>query len=143
LRFEKIDRKPDVFWWDGAITISGIFQAKGNEAYVVYVIGLDNIAKDEGNINLRNQLFVALTRTMGWAKLSGVGNYPMYEEIRKAIDGGNTFSFRFERPLKRDISEEDEIPDEVQDKSEKKSEPNRIETSPIKSKSFFSNLWPF
>lgn len=143
LSFEGIDRKPDIFWWDGAVTISKIFQAKGNEAYVVYVIGLDNIAMDEGNINLRNQLFVALTRTMGWAKLSGVGNYPMYDEIREVIAGGNTFTFKFERPLKRDISKEDEIQDEVQEKSEKKSEPNRIESSPIISQSFLSNLWPF
>jgi superfamily I DNA and RNA helicase len=93
---------------EGTITISGIYQAKGNEANMFYVVGLDNIAKDERNISLRNKLFIALTRTMGWAKLSGIEEYPLYNEIRQVIASGNTFSFKFERPTSRDISKEDE-----------------------------------
>jgi superfamily I DNA and RNA helicase len=108
IRREGVERRPNVFWWEGAVTISGIHQAKGNEANMVYVVGLDNIAKDERNISLRNKLFIALTRTMGWAKLSGIEEYPLYNEIRQVIASGNTFSFKFERPTSRDISKEDE-----------------------------------
>ncbi|MHC5732134.1 MAG: ATP-binding domain-containing protein, partial [Nostoc sp.] len=69
------------FWHEGAVTVSRIHRAKGNEANMVYIVGLDNIAKDESNIKLRNQLFVALTRSRAWVNLSGVnGNYPFYEE---------------------------------------------------------------
>ena len=45
----------------------------GQEADMVYVVGLDNLAKNESNLSLRNQLFIALTRARGWVKLSGWG----------------------------------------------------------------------
>lgn len=101
---------PEKFWIDNAVTVSRIHQAKGNEADMVYIVGLDNIAQDESNINLRNQLFVALTRSRGWAKLSGIGDYPMYSEMRNIINSGNTFTFTFMHPPKLDIGEEEGIP---------------------------------
>lgn len=97
----------DKFWEDGAVTISKIHRAKGNEADMVYVIGLENVAAEEGNINLRNQVFVALTRARGWVKLCGVGGYPMYEEVRKAIEANGRFKFVFRRPQKQDLGEMD------------------------------------
>lgn len=42
---------------------------------MVYLVGLDNIAKNESDLKLRNQLFVALTRSRGWVSLSGIGDY--------------------------------------------------------------------
>jgi superfamily I DNA and RNA helicase len=66
---------------------------------MVYVIGLDKIAEDESNFALRNQLFVALSRTKGWLEVSGIGDFPMYDEFRKVIKSGNTFEFIFQRPL--------------------------------------------
>ncbi len=80
------DNNPDLFWYPGGVTVSRIHRAKGNEADMVYVVGLDNIAKSESDINLRNQLFVALTRSRGWVQISGVGNYPMYYEMQQVID---------------------------------------------------------
>ncbi len=76
---------PDSFWYPGGVTISRIHRAKGNEADMVYVVGLDHIAKNESDIQLRNQLFVALTRSRGWVTISGVGNYPMYQEMQQVI----------------------------------------------------------
>ena len=38
----------------------------GNEAEMVHVVGFDLIARDEESVNLRNGLFVALTRSRGW-----------------------------------------------------------------------------
>src|SRR4028119_27225 len=101
---DKENRDPNKFWCDGGITVSRIHRAKGNEADMVYVVGLDNVAKDESNLQLRNQLFVALTRAKGWVKLSGLGSYPMYEEMWQVIRSGDTFTFTFRRPPQREIS---------------------------------------
>ncbi len=38
------------FWNEGGVTVSGIHRAKGNEANIVYVVGLDNVAKNESNL---------------------------------------------------------------------------------------------
>ena len=69
------------FWYEGAVTISRIHRAKGQEADMVYIIGLDNIAKAENNLLFRNQLFVAMTRSQGWLTISGIGNYSLYQEL--------------------------------------------------------------
>jgi superfamily I DNA and RNA helicase len=37
LKFNKMQAKRNVFWRDGAITVSGIYHAKGNEAVVQWV----------------------------------------------------------------------------------------------------------
>lgn len=92
--------KPDVFWQDNAVTISQINRAKGNEAPMVYIVGLEEIAKNESSISHRNKLFTALTRAKCWVKLMGVGSYTLYEEIEKAIDSEGTFTFKFSKPKK-------------------------------------------
>jgi superfamily I DNA and RNA helicase len=103
LQTDKQHRNPNQFWCEGGVTVSRIHRAKGNEAEMVYVVGLDNVAKDESNLQLRNQLFVALTRAKGWVKLSGIGSYPMYEEMWRVIRSGDTFTFTFRRPPQREI----------------------------------------
>lgn len=86
---------PRQFWQDGSVTVCNIHQAKGNEAFLIYVVGSDRIAQEEDNIMLRNQLFVALTRTRGWVYLSGVGDYPMYWELREVLGmRGGSFRLR-------------------------------------------------
>jgi superfamily I DNA and RNA helicase len=99
------NQNPDRFWMEGGVTVSRVPRAKGNEADMVYVVGLDQVARNEANVNLRNQLFVALTRTRGWVSLSGVGNYPLYREMQQVMQSGETLTFTFKRPLKRNISE--------------------------------------
>ena len=88
------------------MTVSRIHQAKGNEADIVYVVGFDNVAKSEDDINLRNQIFVALTRSRGWTHLSGVGQFDMFEEMRQVMACGEVLSFTFNRPPKRQIVDE-------------------------------------
>ena len=95
------------FWWEGAITITTIHRAKGQEADMVYVIGADFIAEDESNIYLRNQLLVALTRARGWVNLSGIGDYPFYEEIKQVINNKDTFTFTWQGIPKRTLSVSD------------------------------------
>jgi len=108
LKAEKAHYNPNKFWCEGGVTVTRIHRAKGNEADMVYLVGLDNIAKDESNLQLRNQLFVALTRSKAWAKLSGVGSYSLYEEMWRVMRSGNTFTFTFRRPPQREISVTDE-----------------------------------
>ena len=100
------DNDPNSFWREGALTLARVHQAKGNEAEVVYVVGLDNVARREDDINLRNQLFVALTRSRGWAHLSGVGESALFEEMRAVMACGEVLSFTFKRPPKRQIVDE-------------------------------------
>ena len=95
----------DRFWHESGVTVSRINRAKGHEADMVYVVGFDLVARNESDVNFRNQLFVALTRARGWACLSGVGNYPMYDEMRQVIASGDTFTFTYKRPPKRDIGD--------------------------------------
>ncbi len=90
---------PNKFWNEGGVTFTTTYRAKGNEAYMVYVIGLDKIAEDESNFALRNQLFVALSRTKGWLEICGIGDFPMYDEFRDVIKSDNTFEFIFQRTL--------------------------------------------
>ncbi|MCC0178993.1 pentapeptide repeat-containing protein [Waterburya agarophytonicola K14] len=89
--FNRLDTPPEQrnynqFWYPGAITISTIYRAKGQEADMVYLIGLDNIARHESNLYLRNQLLVALTRTRAWVNISGIGDYALYQELRQLIN---------------------------------------------------------
>lgn len=98
------DNNRDSFWHKEGVTISLIHRAKGNEAEMVYVVGFDRIAENESKINLRNAIFVALTRARGWAVLSGIGEYPMYDEMRRVIASGDSFSFTYGR-LSRNLGE--------------------------------------
>jgi superfamily I DNA and RNA helicase len=97
-------RQPNQFWYEGAVTISPVYRAKGQEADIVYLIGLDFIAEDESNIYLRNQLLIALTRSRGWVNISGIGNYPFYKEMQKVIDSGDTFVFNYQNSPQRIIN---------------------------------------
>ena len=106
LQPERDRRNPNKFWCEGAVTVSRIHRAKGNEADMVYILGCDRVAQED-SIPLRNQLFVALTRARGWVKLSGIGSYPLYEEIYRVIQCGDTFTFTFRRPPQRELSATD------------------------------------
>jgi len=64
---------------------------------------LDNVAKDESNLALRSQLFIALTRTRAWINISGIGNYLMYKELEKVIKTQDNFTFWFWQPPEKEI----------------------------------------
>ncbi len=104
LKVNQANSQPDRFWCEGGVTVSRIHRAKGNEADMVYLVGFDYIAKDESNLSLRNQLFVALTRSKGWLKLSGTGAYPMYDEMWRVMQSGDSFTFTWKQHHQRNIS---------------------------------------
>ncbi|MEL7034617.1 MAG: pentapeptide repeat-containing protein [Cyanobacteria bacterium J06592_8] len=95
--------KPNQFWCEGGITISRIHRAKGQEADMVYLVGFDQIAKDEANLNFRHQLFVALTRSRGWVRLTGTGAYLMYDEMARVIQSGDSFCLTSRQRPQREI----------------------------------------
>ncbi|MDJ0576786.1 MAG: ATP-binding domain-containing protein, partial [Xenococcaceae cyanobacterium MO_234.B1] len=96
--------QPNKFWWNGALTISNTYRAKGQEADIVYLVGLDNIAKNESNIYLRNQFFTALTRTRGWLYISGIGEYDFYQELTAVMASGDTFNCQIAAEPKRHLN---------------------------------------
>ncbi|MDX4956082.1 DEAD/DEAH box helicase [Delftia acidovorans] len=66
----------DVFSKDGAVTFTGIFRAKGNEAGMIYVLNAQDCysAFTKSQLALiRNRLFTALTRSKGWVRVLGIG----------------------------------------------------------------------
>jgi superfamily I DNA and RNA helicase len=58
---------------DGRVTLSTVHKAKGNEAFMVYVVGMD-AALSQPDVRRRNMLFTAMTRTKGWVRMTGVGD---------------------------------------------------------------------
>lgn len=99
------------FSLDGRITLSTVHKAKGNEAYMVYVLGVDALMERSG-VRTRNMLFTAVTRAKGWVRISGVGA-PAVEckrEIEKASQNFPDLVFKYPAPsaikiMKRDLAE--------------------------------------
>ncbi|BAS60299.1 pentapeptide repeat protein (plasmid) [Leptolyngbya boryana NIES-2135] len=110
-----MNQNVDTFWMSGAITVSRIHRAKGHEAKFVYILGLESVAQQEDNLLLRNQLFVALTRSQAWVHLSGIkdahtySDYLLYDEVRRVIASGTTLRFTYRKPSQRSLVDEDEI----------------------------------
>ncbi|OPA87542.1 hypothetical protein BFW88_18785 [Pseudomonas fluorescens] len=98
------------FTMPNKVTLSTIYRAKGNEAAVVFVIGVDAISlKTRGD---RNKLFTALTRTKAWLRVSGMqgSTSQIIKEMSQAEQ--NFPALRFTMPdlskldmIQRDLSE--------------------------------------
>ena len=58
---------------EGRVTLSTVHKAKGNEAFMVFVVGVDSVMSVP-DVKRRNMLFTAMTRAKGWVRVSGVGN---------------------------------------------------------------------
>ena len=85
------------------VTLSTIHKAKGNEAYSVYIVGIDALVPAKKNYRARNLLFTAMTRAKGWVRLSGEGETAQMwcEEIGQALEA---FPYlRFKYPSDADI----------------------------------------
>lgn len=92
------------------VTLSTIYRAKGNEAAVVFVIGVDAISlRTRGD---RNKLFTAFTRTKAWLRVSGMQG-STGQIIKEMIDAERNFpALRFTMPdltkldmIQRDLSQ--------------------------------------
>lgn len=75
------NERPEKFRTKDAVTITNLGKAKGNEGDMVYIVGLDEIARKEGEVGARNRLFVAMTRSRGWTEIMGTGRHSLYDEV--------------------------------------------------------------
>lgn len=64
---------PEDFFRDDSIVYSSIRRAKGNEAYMVYIINAQNCISHLTKRSDRNALFTAITRSKGWTRVLGYG----------------------------------------------------------------------
>ncbi len=57
----------------GRITLSTVYRAKGNEAPVVYILASEKLYDYVGEVENRNRVFTAMSRSKGWVRMTGVG----------------------------------------------------------------------
>lgn len=100
------------FQKEGSVTLSTVHKAKGNEAFMVYVVGVDALFSSYASVRERNMLFTAMTRAKGWVRVSGIGEpaATCKAEIDTALEHFPNLIFRYpsERELKvmkRDLAD--------------------------------------
>lgn len=94
----------DIFKKDGAVTFTGIFRAKGNEAAMVYIIHAQDCADsyDPNHLALiRNRLFTAITRSKAWVRVLGIG--PSMQSLKEEWETlkNNDYSLKFIYPTEK------------------------------------------
>ncbi len=92
------DSSLDAFRVGGAVTITSVFRAKGNEASLIYVYGFETVGTSRNLYQVvrnRNLAFTAMTRTKGWLVLTGVGRVAdeMFEEVAAILEQIGKVSF--------------------------------------------------
>jgi superfamily I DNA and RNA helicase len=88
------------------VTVSNVARAKGNEADLVHIVGLDEVGRAEDQVSVRNQLFVALSRSRGWASLSGTNIAPGFrDEVMRVLGSGERLTFTMNQP-RRNLNDE-------------------------------------
>jgi len=99
------------FQEEGCVTLSTVHKAKGNEAFMVYIVGVDALFRRQ-DVRLRNMLFTAMTRAKGWVRISGVGGHAQecVEEVREAKKNFPFLKFTYPseeelKIMKRDLAE--------------------------------------
>ncbi|MCD0169118.1 DEAD/DEAH box helicase [Deinococcus sp. 23YEL01] len=93
----------DNFFEDHHVTLTTVHKAKGNEAYMVYVVGCDAVYSSFIGARERNMLFTALTRTKGWVRASGIepNARAFTAESQEALSHSPNMEFKY--PGKTDL----------------------------------------
>ena len=83
------------FSLEDMVTLSTVHRAKGNEAAIVFAIGIDALYPLRGMRKTRNKIFTAFTRTKAWLRVSGIGGRAGYyfSEIDKSIENSPSLVF--------------------------------------------------
>ncbi len=71
-----VSTSTDIFSKAGAVTFTGIFRAKGNEAGMVYIMNAQDCYSSwsaSALATVRNRLFTAITRSKAWVQILGIG----------------------------------------------------------------------
>lgn len=95
---------------EGHVTLTTINKAKGNEAYVVYLAGVDAVWSSKPMVRHRNMVFTGLTRAKGWVRVTGLGDdaKAFAAELTKAKEKYPRLEFMYPtepdlRLMKRDL----------------------------------------
>ena len=99
---------------DDFVTLSTVHKAKGNESYMVYIVGSDALFTTLSGVKDRNMIFTALTRAKGWVRVSGIGEAAKQckLEIETALGHFPNLCFRYPgeqeiKIMKRDLEDKD------------------------------------
>lgn len=97
---------------DNQVTLSTVHKAKGNEAFSVYVVGVDALFSTTAEVRERNMLFTAMTRAKGWVTVTGTGEaaFECQRELNEALKNFPFLRFSFPGPgelkiMKRDLTD--------------------------------------
>lgn len=109
------------FKLDDMVTLSTVHRAKGNEASIVFAIGLDALYVQRELRSARNKIFTAFTRTKAWLKVSGVGRQAEFfiNEIRTSLENSPYLNFvvpdkEVIETIQRDLEGEDNSSKQIQ-----------------------------
>lgn len=58
----------------GRVTLSTVFRAKGNEAYIVYIFSFEALYDYVHAVDHRNRAFTAISRSKAWVRITGTGD---------------------------------------------------------------------
>lgn len=95
-----IDNADDFFIEDN-VTLTTVRRAKGNEAPIIFVMGIDKIYDCSSKVNeriIRNQVFISLTRSKGWCFISGISGANMdafLEEYKRITHDYPILNFKY------------------------------------------------
>jgi superfamily I DNA and RNA helicase len=96
------------------VTLTTIHKAKGNEAYLVFIVGIDALFLPT-TVRSRNMAFTAMTRAKAWLRVSGVGPgaIAFKRELETARGRLPDLVFKYPSPedlhlMKQDLQETDE-----------------------------------
>lgn len=79
---------PEDFFRDDSVVYSSVRRAKGNEAYMIYIVNAQKCVNSLQRRSDRNGLFTAITRSKGWVRVLGYSEdmeilNQEFEEIKK------------------------------------------------------------
>lgn len=86
------------------VTLSTIFNAKGNEAGSVYICGTDSVFNRKNDITERNKIFTAMTRSLAWVTITGTGASISIciNELKKLVE--NDYKLIFTQPTQNEVN---------------------------------------
>jgi superfamily I DNA and RNA helicase len=100
------------FHRENRVTLSTVHKAKGNESFMVHIVGVDALFSSYAGVRERNMLFTAMTRAKGWVRVSGIGESAALCRKELEIALGNFPTIQFIYPseeqlkiMRRDLEE--------------------------------------
>jgi superfamily I DNA and RNA helicase len=85
------------------VTLSTIYNAKGNESGSIYIAGIDAVFSNKDDITERNKIFTAMTRSLAWVTLTGVGGSVQHCIDELDLLKKNNYLLQFKQPSEDDV----------------------------------------